>query len=289
MPGGWTFAPKHGNVFELRFHDAARAGWEQYVLLASDQHWDNAKCDRELLKRHYDEAAEHGHPILSFGDALCAMQGKGDPRACYSELMGRHARASYFDTIVDDFIEWHRPYRGVYALHAAGNHETKVLKHHGTDLVTRCADGIRRSGGICRPGGFSGYVVIRCAGGPKTGNKTKALRLAWHHGWGGGGWSGKGVPQFAALAEQAEADIYFMGHIHRRGVTWGSRFYVSTADRRCTRRIAYVRGGAYKDDAGDGSSGWHVERGQGPRPLGGWWLRLWWHDDGLRWDLVSPE
>ena len=44
--------------------------WEQWVLLVSDQHWDNPLCDRELLADHYNEAVARGAPILSFGDQL---------------------------------------------------------------------------------------------------------------------------------------------------------------------------------------------------------------------------
>ena len=30
----------------------------------------------------------------------------------------------------------------------------------------------------------------------------------------------------------------------------------------------------YKEEYGDGFSGWHVETGKEPRPLGAWWLRF---------------
>ena len=40
------------------------------VLLLSDLHWDNPKCDRELLKKHLDQAKEQGCPILLNGDTF---------------------------------------------------------------------------------------------------------------------------------------------------------------------------------------------------------------------------
>ncbi len=46
--------------------------WEETkVLLISDLHWDNPKCDRALLKKHLDEALAGNHDILINGDLFC--------------------------------------------------------------------------------------------------------------------------------------------------------------------------------------------------------------------------
>jgi len=50
------------------------------VLLLSDIHWDNPKCDRVLLKRHLDQAMEMDARICMNGDTLCLMQGRADRR-----------------------------------------------------------------------------------------------------------------------------------------------------------------------------------------------------------------
>jgi len=50
------------------------------LLLISDLHWDNPKCERKLLKKHLDEAKEKGAKVVINGDFFCLMQGKGDPR-----------------------------------------------------------------------------------------------------------------------------------------------------------------------------------------------------------------
>ena len=53
--------------------------WEpKKVLLLSDIHWDNPKCQRDLLKRHLDEAKEIGADVLLNGDTFCLMQGAYD-------------------------------------------------------------------------------------------------------------------------------------------------------------------------------------------------------------------
>jgi hypothetical protein len=33
-----------------------------------------------------------------------------------------------------------------------------------------------------------------------------------------------------------------------------------------------IRTSAYKEEYGDGSKGWHIERGASPKPIGGRWL-----------------
>jgi len=50
------------------------------VLLISDAHWDNPKCDRDLLRDHLEKAKEIGADILLNGDTFCMMGGKYDPR-----------------------------------------------------------------------------------------------------------------------------------------------------------------------------------------------------------------
>ena len=35
-----------------------------------------------------------------------------------------------------------------------------------------------------------------------------------------------------------------------------------------------IRCGTYKDEFGDGAEGWAVEKGMGPRPMGGYWMEM---------------
>ena len=45
------------------------------VALLSDLHWDNPKCDRELLKKNLDYCLENNIPVHINGDMFCLMQG----------------------------------------------------------------------------------------------------------------------------------------------------------------------------------------------------------------------
>jgi hypothetical protein len=51
----------------------------------------------------------------------------------------------------------------------------------------------------------------------------------------------------------------------------------------------YVRCGTYKDEFEDGHAGFHVEKGRGPRPLGGWWQRFSLRKDTLVCDWVEAK
>ena len=54
------------------------ASWEQYFLLISDAHIDNAHADRAMFDRHMRQCRERGGRWFSNGDFLCLMQGKYD-------------------------------------------------------------------------------------------------------------------------------------------------------------------------------------------------------------------
>ena len=51
-------------------------GWEQWFLLSSDRHHDNAHADQKLEKRHLDQARERAAGIIDVGDLFCGLQGK---------------------------------------------------------------------------------------------------------------------------------------------------------------------------------------------------------------------
>ena len=68
-----------GAVTSFYFDDAL-AGWEKLVYFTSDVRFDSARCYRESLKRHLDEAKKLGASISIFGDWFDAMQGRFDPR-----------------------------------------------------------------------------------------------------------------------------------------------------------------------------------------------------------------
>lgn len=271
----WRVEKKGNNVHVLHF-DGIKSGWEQWVLLQSDEHWDNPHCDRNLLKRHHEQALERDAPILKFGDTFCAMQGKYDKRSDKSCLRPEHQNGEYLDSLVRTAADWYAPYAGNIVMMGYGNHETAIRSRHETDVLDRLTSELRNRGGITTTGGYGGWVRFQFHA---NNTRQASRRLYYHHGAGQDPAISKGAIEFSRMPEKYSADIYVSGHIHQRASIDGMRAHLNDASCVEHRQVWSIRTGTYKDEYGDGSKGWHVERGRGPRPLGGWWLRWQWRKD----------
>jgi hypothetical protein len=109
---------------------------EFWVLLRSDAHWDNPDSNRNLMKKHLEQAKQRNAAVLDFGDLFCAMQGKYDRRSNKDKVRPEHQSGQYLDKLVDTAVEWHAPYAHLWAAQYQGNHEcldpeTFVLTRHG--------------------------------------------------------------------------------------------------------------------------------------------------------------
>jgi hypothetical protein len=233
----WSVVEKARNIHEFRLNGSLKTGSEAWILWMADEHFDHPKCNLDLLKQHHNEAVDRGALIVKAGDTFCAMQGKGDPRG---------DKGSVRD-------------------------ETSVYKHHETCLIERLCQSLRDKGGITRKGGYSGWVRLMLTG---HGTKTYSYRAFYHHGAGGGGPVTKGLIDFNRMAEYVEADAFISGHVHWKNCTPVQLMQLSDASVLHSKTRHYVRCGTYKDEFEDGHAGFHVEKGRGPRPLGGWWQRF---------------
>ena len=104
--------------------------------------------------------------------------------------------------------------------------------------------------------------------------------LKYGHGSGGGGIVTRGAINLTRALEMYEnMDIFIMGHIHENSsrndvrdavhYNQGKRVYELTQ-----KQIHLAITGTYKEEYGDGSQGWHVERGAPIKPIGGRILTL---------------
>jgi hypothetical protein len=123
---------KHGkNVHQLK------VGGKNFKLaILSDLHWDNPKCDWDLLKKHMDYCLKNSIPIMLNGDTFCCMQGRGDRRSSKDDIRPEHNNARYLDSIVETAVEWFSPYAHLITVIGYGNHEcyredTEVLTFKG--------------------------------------------------------------------------------------------------------------------------------------------------------------
>lgn len=259
---------KHsGNVHEL----ILERGQDKIAML-SDIHWDNPKCDWNLLRKHLDFCKEQKIPVMVNGDFFCLMQGKGDRRANKSDIRPEHNNAKYLDSIIETAVEFFKPYADILSVLGYGNHETAIIKWQETDILQRFVDILNyECKSNVQTGGYGGWLILKREFG---GNRVFPFKVKYFHGSGGGGVVTKGALNLTRALEMYEGcDVFTMGHIHENSARNDVR-----EDLRHSPKIGYkidhkyihsMITGTYKEEYGDGSKGWHVERGAPVKPVGG--------------------
>jgi hypothetical protein len=242
------------------------------IAMLSDLHWDNPHCDRDMLKRHLDYCLEEDIPVMINGDMFCLMQGRGDNRRNKSDIRPEHNNAKYLDSIVETAVDWFLPYAHIIKLVGYGNHETAIIKWQETDILQRFVDLLNyKAGSNIQTGGYGGWLVIKQASGWGSKYSTK---VKYFHGSGGGGIVTKGAINLTRALETYENfDVFTMGHIHENSSRNDVR---DTIEHHSVggyvlkqKQLHLMLTGTYKEEYGDGSQGWHVERGAPIKPLGG--------------------
>jgi len=258
-------------VVALRFSDVCQ-GWEQWLMLSADRHHDSPHCDRELERAHLNKALERDALILDCGDLFDAMQGKFDPRRNMDDVRPEDAGVDYYDRIVNHAAEYYAPYAKNFVMVGRGNHETKVLDHTNTDLTSRLVGYLNRSGGRVITGGYGGWVKLYFSI-----RKTvrTSLNIKYFHGAGSGGPVTRGVIQTNRQSVYLpDADVIVNGHTHDSWILPIARERLSDLGRVKRDLVWHVRTPGYKNDYGEGTSGFAVEKWMPPKPLGCVWLRL---------------
>jgi hypothetical protein len=250
------------------------------VLLISDIHWDNPHCNRDLLKKHLDQALAIEADILFNGDTFCLMQGAYDPRKSKNDIRPEHNKTNYLDAVINDAIEWFSPYAHLIKVIGYGNHETNILKRAETDVIDRFVFGLNSKNGTnVEVGGYGGWIVYQFKRSASAG--MTAYKIKYMHGFGGGGPVTRGVIQFNRMSTFVEgADMLWMGHVHEDHELTYTVERLNSNNKVKLKDILMVRTPTYKEEYQDGKGGWHVERGASPKALGGRWLEL--HPERIR-------
>jgi hypothetical protein len=202
------------------------------------------------------------------------MGGKYDRRADKSLIRPEHNTDRYFDDIVLTSVEWFAPYAKNILLIGYGNHETAIIKHGETDLLQRFASTINyATGSEVQVGGYGGTIDIRVLHDTIRGVN---FVVHYYHGSGGGGPVTKGVIQDQRILAGTEGyDLTWMGHVHE---LYYHQNIIHRYDRSTKtliqKPIHQLRTATYKEEWDGGYMGFHTERGRGPKPLGGYWLKL---------------
>lgn len=257
---------KHGrNVHELQIEHTNQ------VAMLSDLHWDNPKCDQDLLKKHLDYCKENSIPVMINGDMFCLMQGRGDNRRNKNDIRPEHNNARYLDSIVETAVEWFAPYADILTVIGYGNHETAIIKWQETDILQRFVDLLNlKCHSNVQTGGYGGWLIVKLI------KHTKAFpfRIKYFHGSGGGGVVTKGALNLTRALEMYEGfDIFTMGHIHenscRNDVRDSLKHQPKNGYKIEHKYLHSMITGTYKEEYQEGAYGWHVERGAPVKPLGG--------------------
>lgn len=274
----WTAESISRNVARVTFSEVG-AGWRGRVLLRSDAHHDSPHNVEDKERAHLEEALDANAPVLDFGDLFDVMGGRFDKRRMESGVKSQHKVDDYFNAVLDDAIDFYSPYADVMVLLGAGNHETAVLKNTQINLTQSLSRGLKAAAtrdDIALVGGYGGYVLLTFVI-QKTVQFT--VRLKYHHGSGGAAPVTHGVISSNRRAVMyPNADIVVSGHIHK---AWTLPLAQETINRygiireRVQHHISLP---GYKNDYGDGATGWGVERGFAPNITGACWLDLEYQD-----------
>ena len=259
---------KHAkNIHEIQF-----TGKRVQIAMLSDLHWDNPKCDWDLLKRDLDYCKTNNIPVMVNGDFFCLMQGKGDRRGNKSDIRPEHNNAKYLDSIVETAVEWFSPYADILTVIGYGNHETAIIKWQETDILQRFVDLLNyKCGTQVMTGGYGGWLIINQE---LSNGNFSTFKIKYFHGSGGGGVVTKGALNLTRALEMYEDfDVFAMGHIHENAARNDARDTVKHNShigyKHEQKQIHMMLTGTYKEEYGDGSKGWHVERGAPVKPTGG--------------------
>ena len=263
---------KHSkNVHELHLD-----GKEVKIAMLSDLHWDNPKCNWDLLKKHLDYCLAENIPVMVNGDFFCLMQGRGDKRGNKSDIRPEHNNAKYLDSIVETAVEWFSPYAHILTVIGYGNHETSIIKYQETDILQRFVDLLNyKNQSNVMTGGYGGWLIVK----QLYNQKHISYKIKYFHGSGGGGVVTKGALNLTRALEMYENfDIFTMGHIHENSARHDVRdtitHYSSSTYKLEQKELHLMITGTYKEEYGDGSKGWHIERGAPIKPIGGRILNL---------------
>lgn len=259
---------KLNDIHSLRITYNKTSKWEQWVLLMSDVHFDSPKCDRNLFKKHLDEAKEKNGVIMIFGDFFDIMGGKFDPRSGKGDVRPEYNVKGYFDEVVKDAYRFLEPYKDNIRLMSYGNHELSVLGRQEVDLLRNLTEKLE-----CEIGNYQGFIKFMFSNKSKNSDGGRISKLLyWTHGSGGNSPVTRGVIKTNRRNATIQSDIFVSGHIHNEWVV--NLPMVKVSDQGVIKKTeqTHISLGCYKDDSF--TSGWSDMKEFPPPSMGGCWLRF---------------
>lgn len=186
-------------------------------LVISDAHFDSPHCHRKHLKRELDRCLKDGIPVLLNGDWFDVMGAMRDPRSAKGGVLPEYDRANYFDLVIEDAIEFFKPYRNLLLGYVQGNHESAILKHQETDPQKRFVYGLGFDKDVAEmlTLGYTGSLHITAPRADKTPGGTTSTNIYYHHGKGGNApMTGGAITLRRTMMSEVGYDLYIFGHKH---------------------------------------------------------------------------
>lgn len=248
-----TFAIKRNNAFSMK------------VLHCSDVHIDSSDCDRDLLKKHLEQADY----VKIFGDLFDLMQSKHDKRRSYNELKEKYKSDNYIDLVVEDAVDFFKPYAKKIIFVSLGNHETSVIKNTGTNPISIFCSRLRSYGSQVIEGSYAGFQVDRFENDGKFVDKKVYY---YHHGHGTNAQKTEGTLELDGdKARVPNADIVLKGDNHYKWHNPGqTSVWLNGMFRMESKVQHHIRLGTYKKFTF--TDGWAVQKGLKPTSIGGWFI-----------------
>ena len=206
--------------------------------LFSDLHIDAKHCERELLKRNLDYCNENYDAILMNGDVFSCLLPKDLKR--FTNAHAANDRDDILDGIIDDVADFLKPYASKIIFIGMGNHETSVLKFHGTNPAARLCRELKHAGGNPRFGDYQNIIRFKFSHGQN--GRVRTYDIWACHGMGAGAKRSRGALEWDLVYAKFDAQLYWMGHNHQAEIDHsGSYTWVNREGQFLTKRKAGIR------------------------------------------------
>lgn len=287
----WKIETVSPTVQRMKIPYIRTKDWRFRILCTSDEHLDHQDSDHALMRRHLNEAKEHGWPNIKMGDLFCAMQGKKDPRKSRLALRDcLNDKEEYFDSLVDYAYNFLEPYKGQIALQCLGNHETSIISHNETHLLKRLVARLNTVGSPVQLGAYSGWLKLMFES--KKGGSRHSINIKYLHGSGGSAPVTKGTIKTNRRAVNfPDANIILSGHTHEAFVMPITQEKISDHGRLYNQEQLHVQIPSYKNEVLNKAAGFAVEREFPLKPVGAYWLEFWYHrkSDKIKYDAFRAR
>lgn len=151
-----------------------------------------------------------------------------------------------------------------------GNHEKSLHDHKNIDIASYICTTL----GIPNLG-YSALVRLKLNRGLSN-KSTKTINIYASHGFGSSLKFGGKINRLIDCIHMVEADLYFMGHNHGKGVAMVDRFYISNTgiEKIVAHHKVCILGGTYLRTYQRGTSGYGERKGYAPAPIGGMVVKI---------------